>query len=160
MFHYTLTSLAPGGQRSKVFSEQFMQEKFQTVHERHFKDANTKLGKVPKGGYPDMGSGRYSEKLSYKDWFNFNSAQRVHYNYLEAVTPVVCWLLIAGLVYPWESIALGGGFILGRILFHIGYVVKGPKGREFGFVLGMLCTVVLFGFAIASAVKLGATLNF
>jgi hypothetical protein len=33
--------------------------------------------------YPDMGNGRYSEKLSYKEWFEFNNAIRVHYNYIE-----------------------------------------------------------------------------
>jgi len=28
--------------------------------------------KVPKGGYPDCGNGVYADKLSYKDWFEFN----------------------------------------------------------------------------------------
>jgi len=30
-----------------------------------------------------MGSGRYSEKLEYKEWFEFNNAQRVHVNFVE-----------------------------------------------------------------------------
>jgi len=38
---------------------------------------------VNKEGYPDMGSGRYSDKLSWKDWYYFNLAQRCHMNYLE-----------------------------------------------------------------------------
>jgi hypothetical protein len=29
-------------------------------------------------GYPDMGNGIYSHKLSVKDWIDFNSAQRAH----------------------------------------------------------------------------------
>lgn len=41
----------PGAARSKIFSKAFLEEHF---------------GKdVPQGGYPDMGSGRFSEKLSY-----------------------------------------------------------------------------------------------
>ncbi len=73
LFHYTMTGfLVPGGVRGKVFTEEFMKENFETEHERHFGD--TKANKVPKHGYPDMGSGRYSDKLSYKDWFNFNKA--------------------------------------------------------------------------------------
>ena len=27
-------------------------------------------------GYPDNGSGRYSKKLSYKEWYDFNANQR------------------------------------------------------------------------------------
>jgi len=38
---------------------------------------------VEEGGYPDMGSGVYSMKLSYKDWYDFNNGQRVHLNYVE-----------------------------------------------------------------------------
>jgi hypothetical protein len=33
-----------------------------------------------KGGYPDMGSGRYSAKLSDEEWIKFNNYQRAHYN--------------------------------------------------------------------------------
>ena len=82
-----------------------------------------------------MGSGRYSEKLSYKDWFNFNKAQRIHYHYLESVTCVVCWLLIAGIRYPIPAISFGAAYALGRLIFHIGYHVKGPRGRSIGFLL-------------------------
>ena len=30
--------------------------------------------KIPGMGYPDMGAGIFSRKLSYKDWFEFNCA--------------------------------------------------------------------------------------
>jgi hypothetical protein len=33
-----------------------------------------------KGGYPDMGNGRYAAKLSDDDWLKFNNYQRAHYN--------------------------------------------------------------------------------
>ena len=82
MFHYTMTGfLVPGAARKKAFTPEFMEQNFKVEHERHFGD--TKAKDLPKGGYPDMGSGRYSEKLSYKEWFDFNKAQRIHYHYLE-----------------------------------------------------------------------------
>ena len=49
----------PGGAR-KVFTKEFMEEHFGEEH----KNATGK--DIEKGGAPDMGSGRYSQKLSYK----------------------------------------------------------------------------------------------
>ena len=80
-FHYAITGFSAGGKRGKIFSAEFMNENFKTEHERSFPGTV-----VPKGGYPDMGNGRYAARLDYKDWYNFNNAQRVHYNYLESVT--------------------------------------------------------------------------
>jgi hypothetical protein len=37
---------------------------------------------IEKGGYPDMGNGRYSAKLPYQEWYRFNNAQRVHNNFV------------------------------------------------------------------------------
>lgn len=91
--------------------------------------------KLPKEGYPDMGSGRFAEKLSYKDWYIFNNGQRIHYNYLEALTSVVTFLLIGGLLYPWVAVAFGGAYIVGRIIFHIGYSRLGARGRSIGFII-------------------------
>ena len=102
-----------------------------------------------------MGNGRYADKLSYKDWFDFNVAQRIHYHYLESVTPVVCWLLIGGIYYPQVSASLGAAYILGRIIFHIGYSLKGPQGRVIGFILQFLATFALCIVSIISAFNLG-----
>lgn len=80
-FHYMLTGyIAGGGARGKIFSKEYMQQ-FQKEHEEAFGQTVP----LPVGGNPDMGSGKYSEKLSYKDWFLFNTGQRIHYNYLESV---------------------------------------------------------------------------
>ena len=134
LFHCSMTGfLVTGPQRKKHFSEEFMKENFQTEHERHFPDGKAK--ELAKGGYPDMGSGRYSEKLSYKAWYEFNVAQRIHYHYLESVTSVICWILVAGIRLPIPAIAFGAGVCLGRIIFHRGYHMKGPRGRFAGFIL-------------------------
>ena len=77
VFSYLWISFVPGVARGRVFNAEFMKQ-FDELHK-----AETGEEKAPKGGYPDMGCGRFSEKLSYKDWYEFNLAQRVHYNYLE-----------------------------------------------------------------------------
>ena len=67
--------LLPGGAR-KVFTKEFMEQHFGEEHRKA-------TGKdIEKGGAPDMGSGLYSQKLSYKEWYDFNNAQRAHYNYV------------------------------------------------------------------------------
>ena len=46
--------------RGKIFNQEFMEQQFGEVHQKE-------LGyKIGKGGYPDTGSGVYSQKLSYK----------------------------------------------------------------------------------------------
>ena len=137
-----------------------MKENFEREHERCFPNAQGKAKELPKGGYPDMGSGRYSERLSYKDWYLFNVAQRIHYHYLETVTCVVSWILIAGVRFPIQAISFGAGYAFGYILFQIGYTMKGPAGRFAGFLFQLLCAVVLFGFALASGIEAAVQTKF
>ena len=54
--------------RSKYFGKDFMEKHFA---EDHKKIENSTLSKE---GYPDMGNGRYSNKLSYEAWYFFNCA--------------------------------------------------------------------------------------
>ena len=56
-----------------------MKKNFDELHKKSFPGSSG----APQQGYPDMGCGLYSEKLSYKDWFTFNLAARVHGNFLE-----------------------------------------------------------------------------
>ena len=46
-----------------------MEKNFKTEHEQAYPGQN-----LPIGGLPDMGNGRFSEKLTYKEWFEFNVA--------------------------------------------------------------------------------------
>ena len=152
MFHFIFTGFAAGNRRKFAFSDEFMEKNFKEEHEKAFSDGNALQKKLPKGGYPDMGSGRFSDKISYKEWFLFNVGQRIHYHYLESVTSVVVWLLIAGLKYTWVAVAFGAAYIIGRIIFHIGYRIKGPKGRSIGFLVCMISAVVLFAFSLVSPI--------
>ena len=54
--------------RIRIFSDDFMTKNFKEVHGRTFGTD------PPGGGFPDNGMGQYSKKLSYKDWFELNSA--------------------------------------------------------------------------------------
>ena len=69
--------LGPGRLRGKVFNKSFMEQNFGSMI---MGDPVLKRDNFDelKSGYPDMGCGKYSEKLSYEDWVNFNKAQRGH----------------------------------------------------------------------------------
>lgn len=153
LFHFTVTGFFAGARRSKTFNQEFMDEHFKGTHERFFPG-----DKVPKGGYPDMGQGRYSEKLDYKTWFEFNVAQRIHYNYLESVTSVVTWLMIGGLMYAWYAVAAGSVYMIARIIYHIGYSLKGPQGRLIGFLLERLSSIALVVLSVISPLKMAGVI--
>src|SRR5688572_15147260 len=63
--------------RKQVFNKKFMEDNFGDLHFRETRRS------IPSLGYPDMGYGRYSDKLSYYDWYRFNNAQRNHHNFIE-----------------------------------------------------------------------------
>lgn len=52
--------------RMKLFNKEFMSQ-FTEEHKKYFPD-----GEPAVGGWPDAGEGRYSDKLAYKDWVDFN----------------------------------------------------------------------------------------
>lgn len=47
----------------KVYTKQFMAEHFGKIHQEAF------VEEIGGGGHPDTGSGFYSQKLTYKDWY-------------------------------------------------------------------------------------------
>ena len=61
--------------RLEVFSKEHM-TKFKAEHTKAFGADSSVTNLV--GGWPDSGDGRYSQKLSYEDWMEFNKAQRAH----------------------------------------------------------------------------------
>lgn len=84
-----------------------------------------------------MGSGVYSQKLSYKDWFNFNIAQRVHLNFVESISTYLVLLLVSGLSYPIIAAILGMCLIIGRIIYSIGYMISPILRVPGGFISGV-----------------------
>ena len=137
----------PGSSRGAVFK--FDREaapdkkRIDSLVEDH-KRATGEAG-LPKEGYPDMGTGRFSELLPYEAWYKFALNQRVHYNYVEGVASAITLNVIAGCFFPRYAAALGGAYMLGREVFAAGYVTAGAKGRIYGAILldlallGLLC---------------------
>lgn len=136
-----------GGLRSKLFSKEFMEAHFGEEHWKAFGEV------IDKGGYPDVGSGRYSQHLDYKGWYEFNSRQRAHYNFLEQVAIIIALLLVAGVAYPTAAGIIGWVYFVGRIFYTIGYVRSGPKGRLFGVLLVDIALIAAIVVSIMSCVK-------
>ena len=71
-FECLIIGFTAGGSRGKLFNRKMLDENFGDEHKKTF-------GTLPPGGgYPDHGNGFYGDKLSYKDWFEFQLAQRSH----------------------------------------------------------------------------------
>jgi glutathione S-transferase len=85
----------------------------QNFNEEHHKAAKSNVSV----GYPDMGNGHYAQKISYRDWWDFNNAQRAHYNFVEQIASIVVFLAVGGAYYPIEAAAFGLVFFIARILY-------------------------------------------
>ena len=118
LFHcYLIGFLVAQPMRRKVFNKQWLTSVFMETHLTQIKGAKD----VPDQGYPDMGEGFYARSLSYKNWFELNLAIRVHQNYLEQLTVVCVFILVAGLKHPRYTLIAGGAYLVGRILHQVGY---------------------------------------
>jgi Uncharacterized relative of glutathione S-transferase, MAPEG superfamily len=126
-----------GKLRKKLFTKEFLETNFGAEHK-----AATGTDIAP-GGYPDVGCGRYSQKLSYKDWYDFNNAQRAHLNLVENIGLVIPMLLISGLQYPTYAAIVGFAYFISRFLYGFGYIKSGPPGRLVGAGTSFLCLIAL-----------------
>ena len=136
-----------GSYRSKVFGKEFIEKNF----EQEAKDMPP--NSLSKAGYPDMGNGRFSEKLSYKDWFNFNLRVRAHSNFFENIGSMIFATLVAGILYPFYASILGFVYCAARLGYVLGYTIK-PKFRFPGFAISMLCFLAQTVLAITGCVWL------
>ena len=75
-------------------------------------------------------------------------------NFLEHLNFLIIGTMIAACGYPWVAFGLQCAIFLGRLLFTIGYMSKGPSGRIFGALIMDLAILVTFGMIIASAIKI------
>ena len=116
---------------------------FNDIHVTYFGNQ-----RAPQYGYPDCGSGWYSKKLEYKDWFRMNCGQRVQQNTLETLTTILFLTVVTGLVYPTAAFVLQIILLVSRLLFTMGYVKKGPAGRLPGAIPQNIAFFVVFGYAL------------
>lgn len=84
----------------------------------------------------------------------FNCIQRAHQNTLENWSPIMILMMLNGLVYPKLSAAFGLVWVLGRILYGIGYGKKGPKGRMAGGLISHLGDFPLIIMTFITATKM------
>lgn len=126
--------------RIQVFNKEFMQQ-FEREHREAFPEDEA----APPIGFPDMGNGYFSKHLSYADWYKFNNAQRVHYNFVEALPFVLMLLFISALKQPLAALILGCVYFTGRLLYTIGYVKGGPNMRMMGAFPCSLTILCLYG---------------
>eukprot|EP01065_Artemidia_motanka_P048421 TRINITY_DN7790_c0_g1_i1.p1 TRINITY_DN7790_c0_g1~~TRINITY_DN7790_c0_g1_i1.p1 ORF type:complete len:175 (+),score=41.08 TRINITY_DN7790_c0_g1_i1:72-596(+) len=138
------TSLIPGLARGRYFTKAFFEKNFPELK-----------GTIPDSGYPDCGSGRYSQKLSHAEWEGFNNAQRVHVNFVENVTTYVVLTLATGLFHTGWALKCSAAIIVGRFAYTLGYTNIGAKGRIPGALLSLLGLIGLVGGAVHGCVTYG-----
>jgi hypothetical protein len=154
------TGFRAGSARGKLFGDDFESSSpaAKAIVAEH--RAATGDERIARGGYPDTGNGRYSQALSYKDWLQFNNAQRAHMNYVEGAASAIALNLLAGVGYPRASAALGVAYIVGREAYTWGYIGGGADKRVAGAIildtalLGMFVAAVTTGVRMARGLKL------
>ena len=147
-----------GPTRFRIFNREFMAQ-FKEEHEKAFGE-----GKEPAaGGFPDCGDGRYSEKLDYKSWVEFNNAMRVHMNFVESLPLMLTIIVIAGLYLPLITMIIAFLNCGTRLIYIILYTKIGSDARVLPAIGGSLPLYLLgwvaFGIALYDAFKEGNTLE-
>jgi hypothetical protein len=89
------------------------------------------------GGAPDAGEGRYSDKLPYKQWIDFN-------NVVEMLPVILVTLVIGGLVLPRVTMWVAILHLVSRLIYTVSYVQKGANARIWGVITGLPIYAVLF----------------
>lgn len=126
--HYFVLGFWTMKVRISIFTKDFIKGNFDEEH----KEAGIR---TPAMGYPDFGNGYYSKKLSYKDWFTFNCALRVHQNCVEMFTPTLLSILAVGLFSPIASVVSGILYLLLRFNYGTRYMDKAQGVELAGFMI-------------------------
>ena len=133
----------------KTFNKEFMSQ-FEAEHVACFPKQ-----KITGGGYPDCGSGIYSQKLSYKAWFDFNCAQRAQGHFLEYLNYYMVAITIGAFgnyITGWMTLGGSLAILIGRFAFSLGYAKFGPSSRKFGYYVFLLGGLVCLAACVWSIV--------
>lgn len=142
-----------GALRRKLFGDEFRaSDAGKAVIEEHKKATGEES--IAKGGYPDVGSGRYSAALPYADWLAFNNAQRAHGNYVEGLVPATLFPLIAGLHFPKTAAGSCLAYIIGREIYARGYAKQGADKRMAGAIVFDLALLTSFSLALCTGLRI------
>lgn len=117
------------------------------------------IGSVRKAagvGYPNSYA-PHAEAVADPKKFAHNCAQRAQANYTDNFPIFISSLLVGGLKYPRLSSALGVTWLVGRVVYTIGYtnskIGSQGEGRYKG-VFGVLAQLVMTGLSLYSGVQL------
>ena len=100
-----------------------------------------------------MGNGWFAKKLSYKDCYEFNNAQRVHYNFLESLPLVLVLLFISALKQPLAALIIACIYFVSRLIYSVGYIIGGPRMRSFGAFPMAFSVLTLFGLSLYTSAE-------
>ena len=103
-------------------------------------------------GHPDGGDGRYSDRLDYKTWIEFNNRMRVHSNYVEILPLLLGILVLGSLVVPKITMWVAIVNVVARIIYSYMYIIHGSDARMLGALTGLLPTLAVL---ILSIIYLG-----
>ena len=139
---YFLLSILVVGKKRSVFKSVNLQEMHVDKEGKAITETNT-------GGFPDCGEGRYSDKLSYKDWYEFMCRQRAFGNLNEQYPVIIGLTVIGGLFIPITAAVICFVQIVFRLAYTVGYAKNGPGGRLIG---TLVANLTLWGYGIAALV--------
>ena len=140
-----------GPARTAAFGSSFEEEQqgrpaYEALLAEH--KAATGETRLARGGYPDMGVGRYSALLNYDKWYALANAQRVHVNFVEGVASAIALNVMSGLFYPRFAAAAGAVYVIGREVFAWGYTTGGADKRLYGALTYDLALLAMVGAAL------------
>ncbi len=81
----------------------------------------------------------------------FNCYQRAHQNTLEQLPFYFAMLFAGGVRHPLVASSAGAAFLLGRVVYSMGYYTGQPEKRVPGFVVSLLGLMTLFGCTVSTA---------
>ena len=157
----------PPVRRKQAFTVEYMRQ-FHTEHAQAFPEiyANlsgealtARLDKDLAGGLPDVGNGRYSQKLTYEKWLAMNNAMRSHMNFYEQISISIVLGLVAAVGYPWIGLGAILGVLVGRILFTMGYTMCGGRRTGLGGCLNCLGLLAGIVGSVMTVIKITMDLN-
>lgn len=77
-----------------------------------------------------MGAGFFAKQLGYREWFEFNAAQRIHNNSIEHLAWLMPLTLMTGIFFPRFTFGCTSVVLVGREFYRFGYLSKdGPNSR-------------------------------
>jgi hypothetical protein len=146
--HYAIYGIRCGSTRYSTFKVCEDSEEAKAMIQ-----GSKRLKSFPKGAHPDAGNGRFSQLLSFDEWYSFNCLQRAHANYGETITPTITCCILSGLFFPRLSSGCAAVGILGREMY-LAAAKKDFNKRGPGFLLANISLLVMAGAALFGGVKL------